>query len=262
MHAHNYCFNGYFHYDPSQPIATLVLFLHLLWWRDGITNEEVRRCTAQPSLTPIIRITHLKFFGHTARANPSVDHSQALRACVAPLPRDWNRWSGRPRHTWLQTIESDLAPLSIGLATAYCRAQNRQAWSTLVGMAASSTGQATQWWWWWWWWLVMDLRILDNPKHLPSLLTLFTSTPSSFDVLYDLPSLVYNVWSRKKWNHSVLASRSSSNNFRSIASICSNVSWILFVEEFLLRLRCSPLYINMDFGLESMGGNGVSKMSA
>jgi len=34
------------------------------------------------------------------------------------------------------------------------------------------------------------------------------------------------------------------------------------VEEFLLRLRCSPLYINMDFGLESMGGNGVSKMSA
>jgi len=34
------------------------------------------------------------------------------------------------------------------------------------------------------------------------------------------------------------------------------------VEEFLLRLRCSPLYINMDFGFESMGGNGVLKMSA
>ena len=29
------------------------------------------------------------------------------------------------------------------------------------------------------------------------------------------------------------------------------------MEEFLLRLRCSPLYINMDFGFESMGGNGV-----
>jgi len=26
------------------------------------------------------------------------------------------------------------------------------------------------------------------------------------------------------------------------------------VEEFLLRLRCSPLYINMAFGFESMGG--------
>jgi len=40
------------------------------------------------------------------------------------------------------------------------------------------------------------------------------------------------------------------------------MSTLVFVEEFLLRLRCSPLYINMDFGFESMGGNGVLKMSA
>jgi len=66
-----------------------------------------------------IRTTRLKFFGHTERADPSMDPSQALRACVAPLSRDWNRRSGRPRHTWLRTGESDLAPLNIGLATAY-----------------------------------------------------------------------------------------------------------------------------------------------
>ena len=46
------------------------------------------------------------------------------------MPRDWNRRSGRLHHTWLRTVESDLAPLNIGLATAYHRAQNRQAWST------------------------------------------------------------------------------------------------------------------------------------
>jgi len=34
------------------------------------------------------------------------------------------------------------------------------------------------------------------------------------------------------------------------------------VEEFLLRFCCSPLYINMDFGFESKGGNGVLKISA
>ena len=34
------------------------------------------------------------------------------------------------------------------LATAYHRAQNRQAWSKLVGTATSTTGQATWWWWW------------------------------------------------------------------------------------------------------------------
>jgi len=66
-----------------------------------------------------------------------------LRTCVAPLPMDWNHQSGRPRHTRFWTVESDLAPLNIGPATAYCRAQNRQAWSTLIGTATFSTGQAT-----------------------------------------------------------------------------------------------------------------------
>jgi len=73
-----------------------------------------------------------------------MDHSRALRASVALLPRDWNRRSGRPRYTWLRTVESDLAPLNIGLATAYRRAQSRQAWSTLAGTATSSTGQAAR----------------------------------------------------------------------------------------------------------------------
>ena len=78
-----------------------------------------------------------------------MDHSRALRASVAPLPRDWNRRAGRPRLTWLRTVESDLAPFNIGLATAYHRAQNRQAWSKLVRTSTSSSGQATWWWWWW-----------------------------------------------------------------------------------------------------------------
>jgi len=84
---------------------------------------------------------------HSLLLPPSMDHSQALGASVAPLPRDWKRRPGRPCHTWLRTVESDLAPLNIGLATAYHRAQNRQAWSKLVGTAASATGQATWWWW-------------------------------------------------------------------------------------------------------------------
>ena len=112
-------------------------------WRARISNEEVRRRTDQPPLTQIIHTARLKFFGHIARADASMDHSRALRASVTPLPRDWHRRSGRPRHTWLRTIESDLAPLNIGLATAYHRAQNRQAWSKLVGTATSTTGQAT-----------------------------------------------------------------------------------------------------------------------
>ena len=43
-----------------------------------ISNEEVRRRTDQPSLTHIIRTARLKFFGHIARADPSMDHSRAV----------------------------------------------------------------------------------------------------------------------------------------------------------------------------------------
>ena len=75
--------------------------------------------TDQPLLTHIIRMTRLKFFGHIAHTNPSMDHCRALQVIVSPLPRDWNCRSGRPCHTWLQTIESDLTPLNIGRATAY-----------------------------------------------------------------------------------------------------------------------------------------------
>jgi len=114
-----------------------------------IWNEEIRRHTNQLPSTHIIRTT--RFSGHIARADPSMDHSWALRSSVDPLPWDWNCRSGRPRQTWLHTVESDVAPLNIGLqATAYHRAQNRQTWRSLVE-TATSTGQAT---WWWWWWIV------------------------------------------------------------------------------------------------------------
>ena len=99
----------------------------ILWisWRDRISDEEVRRRTDQPPLTHIMHTTRLKFFGHIACANPSMDHNWALRSSMAPLPRDWNRKSGRPRQNWLRTVESDVTPLNTGLATAYHPAQNR-----------------------------------------------------------------------------------------------------------------------------------------
>jgi len=83
----------------------------------GFLHPLVSRRTHQPPLTHIIHTTCLMFFSHTALADPSTDHSWALRACVDPLLRDWNCRSGGPRHTRLQTTESDLAPFNVGLAT-------------------------------------------------------------------------------------------------------------------------------------------------
>jgi len=79
----------------------------------------------------------------------STDHSRALRVSVTTSPRNQNRQLGQLRHTRLQTVKSVLAPLNTGLATAYHRVQSGQAWSTVVGMATFSIGQAIRWWWWW-----------------------------------------------------------------------------------------------------------------
>ena len=51
---------------------------------------------------------------------------------------DWRRRTGRPRQTWLRTVEDDLRPLNFGLATARRRTMDRPAWRLLVNAATSS----------------------------------------------------------------------------------------------------------------------------
>ena len=128
-------------------------------WTERITNNEVRSRTQQPLLSDAVRSRRLRFFGHICRADPSQDHSRALYASTTGLPKHWRRRHGRPRQTWLRTIENDLRPLNLDLATAQRHAQNRTAWQTLVETATSPT--SSRWWWWWW-------SPLENFKMNPS----------------------------------------------------------------------------------------------
>jgi len=111
-----------------------VLNIH---WTECITNNEVRSRTQQPLLSDAVRSRRLRFFDHICRADPNQDHSRALYASTTGLPKHWRRRPGRPRQTWLRTIENDLRPLNLGLATVKRRAQNRTAWQTLVETATS-----------------------------------------------------------------------------------------------------------------------------
>ena len=72
---------------------------------------------------------------HIARAAASEDHSRALRASTDRLPVDWRRPRGRPRQSWLRTIESDLKPLNLGLHSALRRATDRPSWRRIVETA-------------------------------------------------------------------------------------------------------------------------------
>jgi len=77
------------------------------------SNEEVRSRTGQPFLSDTIRGHCLSFFGHLSRADPSQDQSRALQSCILGPPRDWHRKVGRPRQSWLMTVEDDLRPLNL-----------------------------------------------------------------------------------------------------------------------------------------------------
>jgi len=114
-------------------------------WTERITNNEVRSRTQQPLLSDAVRSRRLRFFGHICRADPSQDHSWALYASTTGLPKHWRRRPGWPRQIWLRTIENDLRPLNLRLATAQRCAQNRTAWQTLVETAMSLT--ISGWWW-------------------------------------------------------------------------------------------------------------------
>jgi len=54
-------------------------------------------------------------------------------------PDDWKRRIGRPRQSWLRTVEVDLRPMNIGLATSKRRAQDRSTCRKLMTTPTSTT---------------------------------------------------------------------------------------------------------------------------
>ena len=74
-------------------------------WYQFVRNDDVRRLTKQPKLTAIIQSCRLTLFGHIMRMD---DNSDAKRILLASPPADWRRQLGRPRITWLSTVQQDL----------------------------------------------------------------------------------------------------------------------------------------------------------
>ena len=68
----------------------------------------VRTRTVQPPVTQTIMARRLRFFGHIVRSDSDEDHKRALNTGIDDPPKDWRRPRGRPRQTWLRTIENDL----------------------------------------------------------------------------------------------------------------------------------------------------------
>jgi len=90
-----------------------------------VRNDDVRRLTKQPKLTAIIQSRRITLLGHIMRMD---DNADAKRILLASPPADWRRQLGRPRITWLSTVQKDLKQHQLTLPKTAHLAQNRPLW--------------------------------------------------------------------------------------------------------------------------------------
>ena len=96
-------------------------------WQQRVSNEELRRRTKQPPVTSLLKKKRLRWLGHTMRMEESRIARQAMTWAVGG-----KRKPGRPKTTWLQTINRDLADMQISMQDVKELAQNRAEWRNLV----------------------------------------------------------------------------------------------------------------------------------
>jgi len=101
-----------------------------------VRNDDIRRLTKQPKLTAIIQSHRLTLFGHIMRMD---DNADAKRILLASPPADWRRQLGRPRITWLSTVQQDLKQHHLTLPEAANLAQNRPLWRMMSTYGATQS---------------------------------------------------------------------------------------------------------------------------
>ena len=101
-------------------------------WYQFVRND-VGRLTKQPKLTAIIQSHRLTLYGHIMRMD---DNADAKRILLASPPADWGRQPGRPRITWLSTVQQDLKQHHLTLPEAADLARNRPLWRMMTTYGA------------------------------------------------------------------------------------------------------------------------------
>jgi len=104
-------------------------------WYKFVWNNDVRRPTKQPKLTAIIESRQLTLFGHIMCMD---DNADAKRNLLASPPADWRRQPGRPRITWLRTVQQDLKH-HLALPEAANLAQNSPLWRMISTYGATQS---------------------------------------------------------------------------------------------------------------------------
>jgi len=102
-------------------------------WYQFVRNDYAQRRMKQPKLTAIIQSHRLTPFGHIACMD---DNADAKRILLASDLADWRRQPGRPRITWLITVQLDQRHHNLGFPEAADMVQNRPLWRMLLTYGA------------------------------------------------------------------------------------------------------------------------------
>ena len=90
--------------------------------------------TSKTDTHKIDALDQLTLIGHIMHMD---DNTDAKRIMLASPPADWRRQPGRPRITWLSTVQQDLKQHHLTLPEAADLAQNRPLWRMMVTCAAT-----------------------------------------------------------------------------------------------------------------------------
>jgi len=107
-------------------------------WMHFVYNDVVWSHMGQPLLSDTIRWWCLSFFGHLCCATPAKNILELFRPTFEGLPKDWRCKTGRPRQTWLRTVEDNLHQLNYSLVMAKQHALDRLTRRQLMAAAMSA----------------------------------------------------------------------------------------------------------------------------
>ena len=103
------------------------------------TGSEIRVCISSLiSRNNPFQTCRLTLFGHIMRMDDNADAKRILIVLASP-PADWRRQLGRPRITWLSTVQQDLKQHYLTLPEAADLAQNRPLWRMMSTYGATQS---------------------------------------------------------------------------------------------------------------------------
>ena len=102
-------------------------------WSDFISNVEIQRRTGALPLSAIIQRRRLSLLGHIIRMP---EHSDVRGLLIARVPVEWRRPRGRPKSSWLRTVQADLDSVDSSLEEAIAISTDRSAWREKINKVA------------------------------------------------------------------------------------------------------------------------------